>query len=106
MTGMFLGMTKKEYESVHRLNWEYVKSCKGRWESFNFEESSIDLGVSCEPRLIVDDIEYRAIHQYFIKNGETVTRLMVGVEIPIPVSPPVYRGTALAPKKDKTKVNP
>lgn len=84
MKGMFLGLTTDDITVAAKgcVDWEFVKSLKSRWITFDFEESSIDLGVSCEPRFIIDDVEYAAYHQYFIREGSTITRLLVGKAVP------------------------
>lgn len=90
MIGKFLPISEKEYVNLKSFDWEYVKSRKGDWVDFDFEESSIDLGVICEPRIVVNDIMYKPIHQLFISEGGQATRLMVGVECVKKNPPPYY----------------
>jgi hypothetical protein len=87
MIGKIFRATWDEYRNGEG-GWEFVLANKSRWESFSFEESSIDLGITCTPRIIVDDIEYDVQRQYFIKDSDTqTTRLMFlyPVKKPTPV---------------------
>lgn len=81
MTGKFLAISAKEYEAADFLGWPYVESRKSEWVDFDFEESSIDLGLSTEPKLVVNGVAYSPYAQYFIKEGNTTTRLLVGKEV-------------------------
>lgn len=90
MIGKFLPLSKKEYDSLEHFDWEYVKSKKSNWVDFDFEESSIDLGVICEPRIVVNDTMYKPIHQLFISEGGQVMRLIVGAECVKKNPPPYY----------------
>lgn len=81
MTGKFLAISAKEWDVAENVGWPYISGRKSDWVDFDFEESSIDLGISTEPRIVVDGIAYSPYAQYFIKEGGSTTRLLVGREI-------------------------
>ena len=57
--------------------YPYAQKNKNRWKSFDFEESSIDCGIVTSPRFVIDNTVYEVHHQYFIKEDNSVSRLLV-----------------------------
>lgn len=88
MTGYIYALSDKE-SRVTPINWKQIKANKSKWISFSFEESSIDMGLNCEPRYVINDIVYTPYKQYFIKEGSNTVRLVVAIE-----SPPSEQGTS------------
>lgn len=70
-------------ENPNTIGYEYIKAHKDRLEPFSLEESSIDLQISCFPRIVAPDatygeVVYRPIAQYFVKESDTsTTRILV-----------------------------
>lgn len=57
--------------------YPYALKERTRWKSFDFEESSIDLNVTVDPRFVIDGVVYGVHRQYFVQEGSTTTRLIV-----------------------------
>jgi hypothetical protein len=55
------------------FGWNYIKDHKDRLVKFSYEESSIDLTVTATPRIVVNDVCYDVVKQYFIREDDTTT---------------------------------
>ena len=77
MDGYALPLTVNEAEKSINLNYDFIRSNKGRLITFSFEESSIDLAVTTVPRVVIDDIVYEIARQYFVKMGDTQTERII-----------------------------
>ena len=75
MVGYVIPLAKNE--SPGQCGYPFIKENRDRWVEFNFEESSIDIGISSTPRMVVDDIVYDVHHQYFVKEGSETLRILV-----------------------------
>ena len=75
MVGYVIPLAKNE--SPGKCGYPFIKENRDRWVEFNFEESSIDIGIGSTPRLVVDDIVYDVHHQYFVKEGSETLRILV-----------------------------
>lgn len=75
MVGYVIPLAKNE--SPGKCGYPFIKENRDRWVEFNFEESSIDIGISSTPRMVVDDIVYDVHHQYFVKEGSETLRILV-----------------------------
>lgn len=104
MKGKFLGLTENEYKDEDSVDWEYVKKRKADWIDFDFEESSIDLAISCEPRIVVDDISYWPYRQFFISEGGSTTRLLVGVQVHVQKPITVYYSSKVGQMVEPVKL--
>lgn len=72
MIGKVFCLKTSESKSV---GYQYIvnPSNKKRIEDFDFEESSIDLGAVTTPRIVVKDIVYEIVRQYFVKDSSGST---------------------------------
>ena len=78
MVGYVFCLTDEEMKKTSTCGgYPYALKNKSRWKSFNFEESSIDLGIATTPRFVVDGVVYEEHHQYFIKENSSTIRLIV-----------------------------
>lgn len=78
MQGYVFTLTDSELKNTSVTGgYPYAKNQRSRWVSFDFEESSIDLGTTTDPRFVIDDKVYSIYHQYFIKEGNSTIRLII-----------------------------
>lgn len=87
MTGYIYPLSKEDAKGA--INWERIQADRAKWESFSFEESSIDMGLNCEPRFVINNIVYTPYKQFFVKDGGNTVRLLVAIE-----SSPSEQGTS------------
>lgn len=77
--------TGQKMEVVNHVDigFPYLNVRRKKWIPFDFEESSIDLGISRDPRFVINEKTYRLRNMYYIQESDkTVSRLAVIEEIP------------------------
>ena len=73
----------KDTENPATIGFEFIKAHPERWEDFNYEESSIDIQISCHPKIVAEDekygqVAYSPVAQFFIReSGTKTTRLIL-----------------------------
>lgn len=78
MKGYVFTLTDAETKNLSVCGgYPYALKERDRWKAFDFEESSIDLNISTDPRFVIDGIIYGAHRQYFIQEGSTTIRLII-----------------------------
>lgn len=65
MTGYLVLLKKEDVKAG--VDWDWILNHQDQRVPFSFEESSIDMGLSCEPRYVVDNKVYEPYRQYFNK---------------------------------------
>lgn len=77
MVGYVFTLTDDEMDNLSTCGgYPYALLHKTRWVPFDFEESSIDMGIPTEPRFVVDGVVYKVHHQYMIRESDRVVRLL------------------------------
>lgn len=77
MVGYVFTLTSDEMKNLSRCGgYPYALLHKDRWLPFDFEESSIDMGIPTEPRFVVNGVVYRVHHQYIVRESNEVIRLL------------------------------
>lgn len=79
MTGYVFCLTEDEMKDLtNNSGYPYALKEKSRWLGFNFEESSIDLTIMPAARIVVENLVYDVLRQYFIRESDTKTsRLLI-----------------------------
>lgn len=69
-------------ESDSHADWMYVAEHRDDWVDFDTDISSIDMGISCDPRFVVNNTAYYPMKQYFVVEGSSTTlRVIVAKEV-------------------------
>lgn len=74
MTGYAFCLKPGESSS---LGWQYIDAHRDRLVKVDYEESSIDFGVTAAPRFVIDGIVHDVIHQYFESTGSSTNRILL-----------------------------
>lgn len=68
----------KEDEIPATKGFPFINKNRDRLVSFDFEESSIDLGISALPRFVVNGLVYEPLSQYFeLTSDNKVNRIIM-----------------------------
>jgi hypothetical protein len=82
MNGMCFCATKAE-KAKGCVNWDYVKDKRDRWEPFYCGNSSIELGIKADPRLVINDIEYSVHHYMVVEDPGAEENIRLFVLLPV-----------------------
>lgn len=75
MTGYIFPLTSNENPGM--CGYPYINAHRDRLVPFDFEESSIDLGLSVTPKIVLNNVVYDPQNQYFEKDSNTVNRIIL-----------------------------
>ena len=68
----------KEDEIAATKGFPFINKNRDRLVSFDYEESSIDLGISALPRFVINERVYEPISQYFeLASDNKVNRIIM-----------------------------